>query len=548
MPVERFLAIKNLPHAPSLGLERVYAVVHDESAPVSAVAWATLLSFGEAGQAYWVTRDNARGELSSSTELAGRMRGALRADDVKAYRWGETAAPAPGTRALEELEYFGVSRGALVVIDGAERFFNGTGIEKPAAVIEAFQQWARRKECVLLLLCARGAGRIDPAVNIRPGADRLAGFARLRQSDEALWWDVFHWFGSEGAIAGRSFRLATQADGSVGFAEAESPAPLGPAADEEAVFITRAAAPSQKQHPPAAWHVADGFDALASAAAGATAATFILHFDQDTVLDTLNRAVFALRRERGARIKIVVREVAARLRYSQEQMLLRLGANLVVPAEVSFSRFPSLVATVQGQVYARPAEADYETAIAGAVPVPEQGYLAPRAFVQAASVAIDQAGDLAIESALVRLWPSRGLTPLDALRSCAMSRPGDLCTADGDSVYVLLFACRESDVGSTLGRLFCLPVPDLFEGEVRYLSPAAMRQTLEDLAGRAKRGEFPDLRGALAGIRRASFEPREQRQASGPDADRANPRPEAATATRQPLSLRLSRPVPVRLS
>jgi len=307
------------------------------------------------------------------------------------------------------------------------------------------------------------------------------------------------------------------------------------AADEDAVIITRAALPAE-QPPPAAWHVAESLEALRTAAAAATAATLVLHYDPATSLDALARIVFGLRQSRGSRIKIVVREINVRMRYSQEQLIMRLGANLVVAAEVVFSRFLGLVDMVQGQVFSRPLAADYEAAVMAVAEVPERGYLTPRVFAETVAAIMRRARVLNIQSALIRLPLVRGLSPADALRYCSVRRSGDLCTADADSVYVFLFACRESDIGFTLDRLFRLPVSELFEGEERCLSPETIRHALETLAEAAAAAQWPDLGAAFS----AGAGPAEQAAQVVPSASpsRVGVRRAPAPAVRRPLPLR----------
>lgn len=540
MIFDPFLAIKNLPLAASnLSCGYVYGVVHDESAPILRVVWPTLLAVSVSKPAQWVTERDPQKELESRLPPAEKLRQALSTGRVKSFQWGNTNIPNLN-RILEELDYFGVGEGGLVVIDGADRFFEGASPEQVAGLVSASQVWATEKGCALLLLCTRRTGRTDFSETLGRVAHRLGGFARFRQSDDGLWWDVFHWLGSDGAVAGRTFRLSAQADGGMLVEEDNAPQKVfEPAVDESAVFVTSAVLPD-KQPPPAAWRMAEDWEALNAMAAAATAATIILHYDEATPLDVLARTVFGLRQARGVRIKIVVREVNVRMRYSQEQLFMRLGANLVVPPEVNFSRFLSLVSMVQGQIFSRPLQADYEEAVAGIVSIPERGYLAPPVFIKAVAAAMEQVRVLDIQNVLVRLALAPGLSPLDALRCCLMKRSGDLCTADTESVYVFLFACRESDVALTLDRVFRLPVPELFEGEVRYFSPETIRQAMEDLTARTAESNLPDLSSALAA---GAQEPAPaEKSAPSESTENVVQRRAPSPAVRRPLSLRMAHP------
>jgi len=110
---------------------------------------------------------------------------------------------------------------------------------------------------------------------------------------------------------------------------------------------------------------------------------------------------------------------------------------------------------------------------------------------------------LPVQSALLRLPLAYGLLPLDALRYCRIKRAGDLVTADDRSVFLFLYACRETDLDKTLERLFSLPLGELFSTEDRFLSPHTIRQAIDDLDIRHQQQAFPDLSAELAAVTKA---------------------------------------------
>ena len=85
---------------------------------------------------------------------------------------------------------------------------------------------------------------------------------------------------------------------------------------------------------------------------------------------------------------------------------------------------------------------------------------------------------------------------LDALRACHTSRDGDLFTADHESVYVFLFACREPDVELALNRLFTLPLTQLFSSEATDSSDTGIRAMITPLQESLRKGLF-DYSAAL---------------------------------------------------
>ena len=289
---------------------------------------------------------------------------------------------------------------------------------------------------------------------------------------------------------------------------------------------------------PAAWHIFADVKSLVAASAGAIASTVMLPFEEGTSLNSLSRTIFELRRSCGSRLKIVVCEVAHRLRYSHEQLLLRSGATMVIPVEVGMSRFISLVEVVQGKIFTRHLDADYETAVAAFFPSTGSGYQAPADFLKEVSASLRQEHTRNSENALVRLLPASGLPPLDALRYCTMTRPGDYCTADKDTLYLWLPACLDCDISATLDRLFRLPVSEMFSSEIRYITAESIMDELEKLNLRANVEDLPDMESELTCILSGIPFRESMVQSTIPLAESMR-RKITAPAIRHPLTLRI---------
>jgi cellulose biosynthesis protein BcsE len=517
-------------------------MVYSEDTPILTMVWPTLLAASRIGPAQWITERDPDRQLTPSTAHADAMRQALVAGHIQSFVWGGSTVAPSFRRIFEELDYFAPAKGGLVVLDGADRLFAGADPAATDAALAACQQWAERRASTLLLLCPRRSDRTDPAAILRSAAHRLGGFTRLHPVDSGLVWEVFHWFGPEGILANRSLRLSIGADSRLMVADDQAPRHERElATDENAVFITHASLPPG-QPAPAAWQVVEDLDAAVTAMSNATAATVVLHHNQTGPLATLARTVFSLRKARGNRIKIVVREINARLRYSQEHLITGMGANLVVSAEVAFSRFLGMIEMVQGQVFSRPLANDYKEAVTAIATPAKRGYLTPSAFIETVAAIMARARVLDVQCVLIRLPLARGLTPADALRYCSMRRPGDLCTADLDSIYVFLFACRESDITLTLERLFRLPVAELFEGEDRCLSPETIHHATQMLATAVQTANWSDLSMEFA-IEAGQPVPATQVVPTTPTPVHGTGLHHAPSlAVRRPLQLRRSRP------
>ena len=536
--LEYFIGINALPNAASkMCAERMYAVVHNDTAPVSEWLCRILIDASSDRPAIWISEGSPERVLNSSSAVAQTIRTSLVKGDIRIFETGSVEAVNPGRAMREELDFLGNNKGSLLVIEGADRFVGSPNSEVWDVI--AWQRWVERSGCALLWLFPKRVGRTDPELDIVRVAQRFSGYARLRKSDNEVRWDVFHWFGEEGLIADKSYRLTVQQDQpwKVETIETRTDTGLDQAADEDEVLITRTALGAGK---PANtnWRVFETPDKMYAALSTTTAATTILHYSSDTSLEQFARAIFEIRRATGPRTKIAVREIGGRLRHSHEQLLLNLGANLIVPAEISFSRMVKLIDTIQGQVYSRPLQADYEATIASVMPAAKMGYLSPDNFISSVTEAMERARALSIQNALIRFPLTVGLGVAETLRCCSMKRPGDLCTADSKSVYVFLFACEEADIELTLDRLFRLPVSVLFAGELRYLKSADIAGAIAELSDLANSTHLPDLTAELSSVHGGVPD------VSDHPASRVKPGQQAVRvvtpAVRKPLKLRMN--------
>lgn len=488
-PTPLHIADIDVPHT-CLHPGHLYAVVEEGAAALDSLLHATVAAAAAAA-----VRTAMLAPPAALTQLWLGAQGKLR----QAWTAGALtllAAPVLQASSLQrlaaELAHFAPDC-ALLLLDQAEALLASQPHANVAA-LRALRDWAEREgKAIVLLFRHPDASAPDPLARLRHGAALFAGLARLRRdSGGGLRWETFHWHHPAG-MAG-SLMQQLQRDGAA-WRLAQLPGaavPRGPAPDELRTVVAPDALLAGEQVPQG-WQQEND---LAAASAHSVAATFVLGFGADTGFETLARCLLSLRRAGGQRLKLVVRETGVRLRQSQEALLLRLGANLVVPAGVPLARLQGLCAAVQGQVFLHEPPASFEEAVAESLPAACHGYLAPARFVVTALANLERSHALRIESALVRLFPVASLTPLDVLRYCVTRRDGDVLSADERSVYVFLYACREGDVPATLGRLFRLPIAELFDAEHRSVSARDIGAACAELRRLAPR--LPDLSAPLA--------------------------------------------------
>jgi cellulose biosynthesis protein BcsE len=422
-------------------------------------------------------------------------------------------------RMLTEFDCFKIAPKSLLVIDCGDRWLGREAGPGQVGLIDLLQRWAQQHQvAVVLMFHSAIEHKIDRATALLSVACHLSGIARISREHANHQWPVvsaqsvdtsnatvlschlLFWFGVASVLADVTLNLIVSEDGRLHLTESM----FGMhdkqlAYDQESIIVQRAALHGSGG-PPTNWVVCDSFDAIMTASVNAQAATIILACDRTTLKADLMETVYRLRRRNGRNLKIIVREVQVRMRYNEEALIARLGTNLIVPMEVSYARFLSMMEIAQSQIYSGILPATYQQALSEGLPQQQTGYLGPQMFARTVADTLARSRSLAIDNVLVRLTFANGLTALDAMRHCTVKRAGDVYSGDRKTMLVFLFACRDIDATQTLERIFALPIGELFSSEHRYLSNLAATSAIEDFAQRAASGRLPDLSEQMAQI------------------------------------------------
>ena len=471
--------------------------------------WSALLGAATTMPAWLLTGAVTPAEMMPPAVLAPAVDAALEGRTIQVLRHQLTRPAARDLRRLlEEFDHFRITPGSLLVIDCADHWFARPARSGQPSLIALLQQWAqRRRVAVVLVFHTNVQRKVDRAAELLQFARLLSGVARITVAapdappgTTAPFCTLLFWIGLVSVVSGKTLALQVGRDGFLQCDEsAGSAAANRMATDADAVIVQRSAL-SGSGGAPTHWTVCDTLAAVLDAAADAQAATVILTFERTTPQDLLMQTVYRLRQQSGRRLKIIVRELHVRLRYNEEALIARLGANLIVPMEVSYARFLSMMEILQSQLYDASLPPTYEHARVEGLPQQEAGYLAPQVFAESVTRTLARARSLAIDNVLVRLTLGSGLSALDAMRHCTVKRAGDIFTCDRKTVLVFLFACRENDATQTLERIFALPVGELFSSEYRYISNFAATAAIEEFTKQAGSGRLPDLSAPLEQI------------------------------------------------
>ena len=362
---------------------------------------------------------------------------------------------------LDEFDFFKVPRSSFFVIDQADELFTLHDQSVATRQAQEYRDWMKVRGNTALLLF--------PPENPREGhgygmlLDYFGGALRIVRNRTEFELLVDFWYSEEGAIAAKAMGVNFDAAGKVSVAaQVESkPAALpSVAAEIEATdqdqgyyvgpgFDGFAAAIGRKM----AWTRLESLVSLLHATGSAVAATVVIALDRQADLRQVAETVHYLRLNRGNRILILVRELDFHLRYPNELLLLKLGANLVIHQQVTDQRLALLWESISGQIYARKVASDFEKAYESTVPSAYKGYVDLQTFCREGRDVLERNNFLSITPALVAAAYRPPHSPAEVLGKIRVSRQGDLVTSDETHCYLFLHSCPETNVASTFDRI-----------------------------------------------------------------------------------------------
>ncbi|CAI2514568.1 cellulose biosynthesis protein BcsE [Serratia proteamaculans] len=343
--------------------------------------------------------------------------------------------------------------------------------------------WLCRQGCTLLIL-SHGSGVNKLKGQLSAQHRILNGLSSLQwQQDSAQY--LVNWWSTENGI--NANQLLTLYVGEHGWQgdDDNKPSPTAIRSDE-GLYLAQQSILEGAPPLSANWQLLENNALLAQHGMLTLSATLIFALYQSDEIDALAHQIHSLRRQRGNGLKIVVREMSASLRYSDERLLLACGANLIVPHVAPLSRFLTMLEGIQGQRFSRHVPADIDTLLAGLRPLQLKGYMRPEDFSQAV---ISLMGNTLLpedgKGVMVALRPAPGLRAEQAMTLCFLRRFGDVMTVVQGRLVLFLSTCRINDLDTALKFIFRLPVDEAFSNRVVWHQDVDIISEIKRLAHNA---------------------------------------------------------------
>jgi len=360
-----------------------------------------------------------------------------------------------------------------------------------------WRRWLQGNGCTLLLL-PHGEGVRRYVDALPPLNDVLSGVACLEPGDaDDYAYRVMHWRNASSVSGPAELRLGRSETGFT--VTRQRGAAAIPGGDRNQFYIERAVLEGAPVFMAEDWHVFDTSAAVFERALQAHAATAVFGLGSDADVPALAKMLHTLRSQRGPALKLVVRAMQRGLRYQDEQLLLACGATLIIPSDIAFPHFFSLLESVQGQTYKRELVPDPDAVIeryrsvhvCGVVDVPRfLAYLEP----------ILSRPDAPPGGVLLIMKPVPGLAPSLALDQLRLRRLGDLACEQDGMIYLFLQGCHPHMVEAALANVFQLPYREIFSDHAVYATAEQIQDECLNLQAANRDGESAG--GAQAGAAR----------------------------------------------
>jgi hypothetical protein len=396
----------------------------------------------------------------------------------------------------DELAHWGVKPGDSLLVDSADALLSLHDLFLATSQLGKLRHWANQQQSpVLLNFTLYGASAERGALTGL--MDHLSGLARLANDEHGPTLTLEYWQSTAGTSAERTLLLQEGAQGYRMRSLAVTPpvdsgSPAQPKAPEPQTYTSAVRYASSDpvwahemqmlmQQP---WQTLETVPAIQHAVADGGVLIEVLRFDAHASLIKLAKDVHALRVGLGPQVRIVVAEHRVSMRYPNELMLLRLGADAVIRKDTDLSRWPKLLEGLATQAPRPVPDLDVDTALANAAMPQGRGLVLVPAFLDEIAAAMERGHRLGVPSALavLKMRPDRAVA--DAVAHTEFGRQGDFMCSDGEKLYVLFNACSVTRGPEVLARLFTVEATGYVSGVDWMASQTDMQQCMQDLAKR----------------------------------------------------------------
>lgn len=381
-----------------------------------------------------------------------------------------------------ELTRWGVASDDILLVDAGDELLSLHDLFMATGQLIKIRHWAREQKVSMLLNFAL-AGAGSGMASLTGLMDHFSGLARLHSDSEGPVVTLNYWQSEWGTVAERTVLLASEAGALHVRPATHSFTNTSSQSVTTNLGGSETAAPSDQQkaitevsdHRPvklsffiddamwgrelrmltrADWQSFRSIADIRIAAKEVTISQIVLSFSQNTLLSDLARNIHFLRAEMHTQTHIVVAEHRMSLRYANELMLMKLGADAIIRQDVSLERWPDLLQSLKSQAPRSFEKVDVDIALASASSSKKKGVLELPHFVAEVQSTVEKAQVLGVPFAMGVLRSKHVDIRSALLKAVNIRRAGDFLTTDGTDIFIFFYACSLTMAPKVLAGLF----------------------------------------------------------------------------------------------
>lgn len=404
---------------------------------------------------------------------------------------------------VQELEHFGLPRDSLLVVDQADDLLSLHDMGLASGQAEVLSHWARAHGITMLLVFTRVAAVPGAAACLNGLMDSLRGIARLGGHNDGLNLRFEYWQSPSGTVAAKDFALSILDNGwyqvqpqasqaSTGLIKGASFEGRHAEGQSNDCYYLDHQLDTLSQMVPGQWSKSESVVAILREAMGSPTPTVLLCFKPGQSLRGLAESVHALRLSLGRRARLVVVERDMSLRYANEVLLLRLGANLILHRDMTEARMLLMLESLQGQVFSRDLAIDFEQALLNVTTPSRMGYAHPSSFCSEVLQVVERLNQLNVPSSLVIAPLVSPDHVLALLKTVQMHRQGDLFTTDGVNCYFFFCGCPSDQLSQVWAKVIPPAAREGFQEPGVLSNNASILQQTRQLSMSVQGYHFPN--------------------------------------------------------
>lgn len=329
-------------------------------------------------------------------------------------------------------------------------------------ILFKWQAWLVSVDCAMLVLSS-GNDALPLTDHLLAENDLLSGLAYINRDElGSISYQCLHWRNISGVAAPRTLMLNHDDINLSVVGSMELNDPISSSNLPGRYIVESAALSGFSMAPQKGWEIVESSSAAYQLARTATNATVLFALHKHSQLPELAKLLHALRLERGPVPRLVVRELSTPLRFQDEQTLLDCGASLVIGGEMGYTRFWSLLESIQPMRYNRKLVETPDRLFVLSKIGDAQGIVDATAFIKHVKCIFSGSLNLHKSGILVQMVPVPGLTADEALHILNLRRVEDVACMLAGNVYLFLYGCLPSLTNRVLEKLFLLPFDEIF--------------------------------------------------------------------------------------